>query len=111
MQKLHDLGGACYWCEALLYAEKFIERVKSLSPDVPEQQLQMILSHPRVITRIQETLQRRDVEGSRQELIRSGLGPSTGRGPEGLRVLCSYLEQTLHGLLDASSPVPMVYRH
>ena len=87
-------GGTRYWFEALVAAVKFIKRVNCLFPEVPEQQLQGILSHPKVLAQIQETLQQRDVEGSRQELIRSSLSPSTGRGSEGLRVLCSYMEQT-----------------
>ena len=58
-----------------------------------------------------ETLQRRDVEGSRQELIRGSLSPSRGTGSEGLRVLCSYLEQMSQGLRDAGPPAPLVYRH
>ena len=96
-------GGTRYRFEALVAAVKFIRRVKSLSPEVPESELQAALASPKMLTRVQETLQHRDVEGNRQKMIRSGLSPSRGRGSEALKVLCSYLEHTILALRDAAA--------
>ena len=68
-------------------------------------------AHPRMIARVQGTLQYRDMEGYRLELLRSGLNPSKGRGSEALEVLRKYLEHMIQELKVAGPPAPMIYRY
>ena len=68
-----------------------------------------MLVHPRTLARLRDTLQHRDVEGYRQDLIWSGLSPSRGRGSEAILVLRKYLEHMIQELRDAGPPAPMVY--
>ena len=69
-----------------------------------------MLAKPRILNRLQETLQQQDVEGFRQELIRKSLSPPKGRGAESLGALCTYLEQRIQGLGEVGPPAPLSYQ-
>ena len=88
-------------------ALKLIKRVQALSPEVPEWEILVVLSRPRLLSRIQETLQPLDLEGCQQEINRKQLRPSREGVAKSLRALRAYLVNMIQGLKDAGPPAPL----
>ena len=63
-------GGTRHRYSALVSALKLIKRVQALRLEVSEGEILVTLAKPRILSRIQETLQPQDVEGCRQELFK-----------------------------------------
>ena len=101
------LKGTRHRYDALVSALKLIKRVQALSPEVPEWEILVVLSRPRLLSRIQETLQPQDVEGCRQEIYKKQLRPSREGVAESLRTLRAYLVNMIQGLKDAGPPAPL----
>ena len=80
-----------------------------MRPEVSEWEILSTLTKPRILSRIQETLQSQDVEGCRQEFPKIQLNPPTRKTAESLQVLCAYLEHMIQGLRDAGPPAPLIY--